>query len=259
MGGGGHTFPPSEKNPRCPIKRVAQWYILAAAAAIRGVGNSTILWASAASQLMSKLTTEAAAIVQREEVLICKHGGVILIPGRQDAISGPAGGGCSPHLPWMWLFQHCSSSGSARLTVVQMSSGRLDQNRFDSLSFPLMSTTCDRKRKEQTCNLRDPVFEKTHKQLDGKMTKSCQENVSQGKAPLTQVVHHCAKDLSHVKKKLKQDFDQLPSILCSSDSSKTELGFLAWLVPPTDSIWAQQDVCVAGQREPKLQSDWTIV
>lgn len=79
----------TEKALRCPIERRAQWYILPAAAAIRGVGNSTILWASAASRLMAELATEAAAIVQREEVLICKHGGVILIPGRQDAISGP--------------------------------------------------------------------------------------------------------------------------------------------------------------------------
>lgn len=77
-----------KKNPRCPIKRTAQWYILPAAAAIRGAGNSTILWASAASRFTPQLTTEAAAIVQRERALICKHGGVILIPGRQDAISG---------------------------------------------------------------------------------------------------------------------------------------------------------------------------
>lgn len=90
VGGGVHTFPPSDrKPPHCPIKRRAQWYILPAAAAIRGAGNSTILWASTASQLIAEFTAAAAAIVQREEVLICKHGGVILIPGRQDAISGP--------------------------------------------------------------------------------------------------------------------------------------------------------------------------
>lgn len=137
-------------------------YILPTAAVIRGVGNSTILWASAASQLMSKLTTEAAAIVQREEVLICKHGGVILIPGRQDAISGPAGSGCSPHLPWMWLFQHCSSSGSASLNVVQMSSGNLDQNCFDSLSLPLMSTACNRNRRDRNVISVMPCLKNPH-------------------------------------------------------------------------------------------------
>ena len=131
-----------------PIKQTAQWYIRPAAAAIRGVGKSTILWASAASQLMLELTTEAAAIVQRGEVLICKHGGVILIPGRLDAISGPGGGGCSPHLPWMWLFQHCSSSGSTTLAALQMLSGRSDQNRFDSPSFPMTSTTCNRNQRD---------------------------------------------------------------------------------------------------------------
>lgn len=89
------------------------------------------------------------AIVQGEEVLICKHGGVILISGRQSAISGPAGGGCSPHLPWMWLFQHCSSSGSATLPALQMLSGRLDQKRFDSPSFPMTSTTCNRNQRHR--------------------------------------------------------------------------------------------------------------
>lgn len=146
----------TEKAPHCPIKHTAQWYILPAAAAIRGAGNSTILWASAASQLMSELTTEAAAIVQREEVLICKHGRVILIPGRQDAISGPAGGGCSPHLPCKWLFQHCSSSGSTTLAELQMLSGRLDQKRFDSPSFPMTSTTCSRNQRDMKYHLGRP-------------------------------------------------------------------------------------------------------
>lgn len=162
VGGGSYVSSIRQKSPLCPITSMAQRYILPAAAVIRGVGNSTILWASAASQLMSKLTTEAAAIVQREEVLICKHGGVILIPGRQDAISGPAGSGCSPHLPWMWLFQHCSSSGSASLNVVQMSSGNLDQNCFDSLSLPLMSTACNRNRRDRNVISVMPCLKNPH-------------------------------------------------------------------------------------------------
>lgn len=74
--GGGRKGEVIPAPPRCPIKRTAQWYILPAAAAIRGVGKSTILWASAASQLMWTLPTEAPAIVQRQEVLICKHAGL---------------------------------------------------------------------------------------------------------------------------------------------------------------------------------------
>lgn len=41
-----HFLHRTKNPPHCPIKRTAQWYIRPAAAAIRGVGNSTILWAS---------------------------------------------------------------------------------------------------------------------------------------------------------------------------------------------------------------------
>lgn len=48
----------------------------------------------------------------------------------------------SPHLPLVWLFQHCSSSDSVSLPLAQMSSGKLDQNLLDSFSFSLISLTC---------------------------------------------------------------------------------------------------------------------
>ena len=48
----------------------------------------------------------------------------------------------SPHLPLVWLFQQCSSSGSVSLPLAQMSSDRLDQNLLDSFSLSLMSVTC---------------------------------------------------------------------------------------------------------------------
>lgn len=86
---------------------------------------------------------------ESERAIISEQSVVILIPGRQYVITGEM---CdfavvikstrSPHLPLVWLFQHCSSSGSVSLPLAQMSSGKLDQNLLDSLSFSLMSITC---------------------------------------------------------------------------------------------------------------------
>lgn len=45
------------------------------------------------------------------------------------------------YLPLVWLFQHCSSSGSVTLSSSHMTSGRDDQNFFDCFSFSFMSIT----------------------------------------------------------------------------------------------------------------------
>ncbi len=45
------------------------------------------------------------------------------------------------YLPFVWLFQHCSSSGSVTSSSTQMLSGSDDQNFFDSFNFSLMSIT----------------------------------------------------------------------------------------------------------------------
>ena len=89
------------------------------------------------------------SIVLTERALIWEHSEVILIPGRQNVITVEWGDfavvirrSSSPHLPFVWLFQHCSSSDSVRLPLVQMPSGRLDQNLLDSFNFSLMSITC---------------------------------------------------------------------------------------------------------------------
>lgn len=48
----------------------------------------------------------------------------------------------SSHLPFVWLFQHCSSSGCVSFSFEQMSFGNLDQTLLDSSNLSLMSFTC---------------------------------------------------------------------------------------------------------------------
>lgn len=121
---------------------------LHAAVVIRGVGNSTVLGIRA-PELILQFSIHALTIVLTERRVIWEHSVVILIPGRQNVITGEWGdfavvlkSSWSPHLPLAWLFQHCSSSDSVSLPLAQMSSGRLDQNLLDSFNFSLMSITC---------------------------------------------------------------------------------------------------------------------
>lgn len=85
---------------------------LHAAVVIRGVRNSTVLWVLEPRSLY-RGSPYALTIVLTERVLIWEYSVVILIPGRQNVITVEWGEFAvvilrsrSPHLPFVWLFQH---------------------------------------------------------------------------------------------------------------------------------------------------------
>ena len=152
----GDIFPLPTSLVHCQRKQLAVqstvWLgdSLHAAVVIRGVGNSTVLWVLEPRSLY-RGSPYALTIVLTERVLIWEYSVVILIPGRQNVITVEWGEFAvvilrsrSPHLPFVWLFQHWSSSDSVSLPLAQMSSGRLDQNLLDSFNLSLMSITCHR-------------------------------------------------------------------------------------------------------------------
>lgn len=169
---------------------------------------------------------------------------------------GLAGGGCSPHLPWMWLFQQRSSSGSATLSELQMLSGSSDQNRFDSPSFRMTSTTCNRNQGNRIVISVVPYLNIIHTETtrweDG-LKRTCLKKES----PLRRIgTIYTSKSFSFSYRLIWSTSIHIVSMWLIQDG----VGVLGNAgSPPTDSIWAQTDICVGERPEPKTQLwlDWS--